>query len=108
MKREKAHKLLDKIIDGSFERGWDVGHSAGYSDGFDDGQMTAIEASKEYVKRVMEQSVQLDMDSGNLRSAKATKDVMDWLFALWNYDPVEAERKRKEEEENSDGFGLIL
>lgn len=103
MKREKLIRNLDKLIEQTDEEAFD----RGYSDGWDDGQLSGIDIAKTYVRSIMEQSIQLSMDANKLRDAKATKDVMDWLFALWNYDPVEAERRIREEEENSDGFGLI-
>lgn len=102
MKREKAHKLLDKIIDGTFERGWDSGHSAGYGDGHDDGVM----AHKQMIRNRLEMYLETCMSTNKMREAQFTKEMLEYL--MWEYDPVEAERKLREEEENGDGFGLIL
>lgn len=101
MKREKAHKLLDKIIDGSFERGWDIGHSAGYSDGVDDGVM----AHKDMIRNRINMHIETCMNTNKYREAQFAKEMLEYL--MWEYDPEEAERKLREEEENSDGFGLI-
>lgn len=101
MKRDKAHKLLDKIIDGTFERGWNLGHTAGYSDGVDDGVM----AHKEMIRNRLNMYLDTCMSTNKFKEAQFTKDMLEYL--MWEYDPVEAERKLREEEENSDGFGLI-
>ncbi len=102
MKREKAHKLLDKVIDGTFERGWDVGHSAGYSDGVDDGVMM----HKEMIRTRLNMYLDTCMNTNKYKEAQFTKEMIEYL--MWEYDPVEAERQLREEEENGDGFGLIL
>lgn len=102
MKREKAHKLLDKIIDGTFERGWNIGHTAGYSDGVDDGVMS----HKEMIRNRLTMHLETCMSTNKMREAQFTKEMLEYL--MWEYDPVEAERKIHEEEENSDGFGIIF
>lgn len=102
MKREKAHKLLDKIIDGTFERGWNIGHTAGYSDGVDDGVMS----HKEMIRNRLTMHLETCMSTNKMREAQFTKEMLEYL--MWEYDPVEAERKIREEEENSDGFGIIF
>ena len=101
MKREKAHKLLDKVINGSFERGWDIGHSAGYSDGVDDGVM----AHKDMIRNRINMHIETCMNTNKYREAQFAKEMLEYL--MWEYDPEEAERKIREEEEASDGFGLI-
>ena len=101
MKREKAHKLLDKIIDGSFERGWKVGNSSGYADGWDN----AIVAHKDMIRNRINMHIETCMSTNKYREAQFAKEMLEYL--MWEYDPEEAERRIREEEEASDGFGLI-
>lgn len=102
MKREKAHKLLDKIIDGTFERGWNSGHATGYSDGVDDGVMT----HKEMIRNRLTMYLETCMNTNKMREAQFTNEMIQYL--MWEYDPEQAEADIKAEEENSDGYGLIL
>ncbi len=102
MKREKAHKLLDKIIDGTFERGWNIGHSAGYSDGLDDGIMS----HKEMIRNRITMHLETCMSTNKYKEAQFTKEMLEYL--MWEYDPAKAEQELREQEKNEDGFGIIF
>jgi hypothetical protein len=102
MKREKAHKLLDKIIDGTFERAWDNANTVGYQDGYDDGVM----AHKQMIRNRIELHLEYCMDNNKMSEAKFTKEMLSYL--MYEYDPEKAEKELREQEANEDGFGIIF
>lgn len=102
MKREKAHKLLGKVIDGTFMRGWEIGHAVGYSDGVDDGVMS----HKEMIRNRLTMYLETCMNTNKMREAQFTNEMIQYL--MWEYDPEQTEADLKAEEESSDGYGLIL
>lgn len=95
MKREKAHKLLDKVIDGTFERGWNVGRASGYTDGIEDGVM----AHKEMIRNRLNMYLETCMSTNKMREAQFTKEMLEYL--MWEYDPS----KKVEDEET---YGIIF
>lgn len=95
MKREKAHKLLDKVIDGAFERGWNSGHSAGYSDGVDDGVM----AHKDMIRNRLNMHLETCMSTNRYKEAQFTKEMLEYL--MWEYDPNAVV-------EDDETYGIIL
>lgn len=102
MKRDKLITKIDATLEEYYDNGWNDGHAAGYSDGVDDGVM----AHKEMIRNRLTMHLETCMSSNKMREAQFTKEMLEYL--MWEYDPVEAERKIREEEENSDGFGIIF
>ena len=102
MKRDKLITKIDATLEEYYDNGWNDGHAAGYSDGVDDGVM----AHKEMIRNRLNMYLETCMNTNKMREAQFTKEMLEYL--MWEYDPVEAERKIREEEENSDGFGIIF
>lgn len=101
MKREKALRKINVILDRTFSDAWDNGNTAGYQDGFDDGVME----HKQMIRNRINMHIETCMNTNKFKEAQFAKEMLEYL--MWEYDPEEAERKLREEEEASDGFGLL-
>ena len=102
MKRDKLITKIDNTLEEYYENGW----SEGWDSGHEAGLQSGVEAHKEMIRNRLNMYLDTCMSTNKMREAKFTKEMLEYL--MWEYDPVEAERKLREEEENSDGFGLIL
>lgn len=102
MKRDKLINKIDATLEEYYSNGW---HD-GWSDGYDSGVDSGVDSHKDMIRNRINMHIETCMSTNKYREAQFAKEMLEYL--MWEYDPVEAERKIREEEENSDGFGLIL
>jgi hypothetical protein len=102
MKRDKLISKIDATLDEYYENGYEEGFLVGYGGGVPDG----ILQHKQMIRNRINMHIETCMNTNKYREAQFAKEMLEYL--MWEYDPVEAERRLNEEEEASDGFGLIL
>jgi flagellar biosynthesis/type III secretory pathway protein FliH len=101
MKRDKLISKIDATLEEYYENGYNDGFAIGYDDGVGDGYIQ----HRIMVSNRINMHIETCMNTNKYKEAQFAKEMLEYL--MWEYDPVEAERKLREEEENSDGFGLI-
>ena len=102
MKRDKLVAKIDSTLEEYYSNGW----NDGWSDGYDSGAKAGAEAHKEMIRNRLKMYLDTCMNTNKLREAQFTSEMIQYL--MWEYDPEQAEADLKAEEENSDGYGLIL
>lgn len=95
---KKIEKSIDKATDTAFDSGYDEGYSLGYSEGREEGFAEGVAAQKEAIQRRLKASEELALSAGKGAEAVRMREMAEFL--AWEYDPEEAERQAKYEEEN--------
>ena len=95
---KKVERSFDKATTVSFDVGYDEGYSAGYSDGKDEGFAEGIATQKEAIQRRLKASEELALSAGKGADAVRMREMAEFL--AWEYDPEEAERQMRFEEEH--------
>lgn len=95
---DKLLKKFQKALDEAWDAGYENGYSDGKIDGQSEGYVEGVQAHKDHIQARLKFSEELSLSAGKGAEAVRMREMAEFL--AWEYDPEEAERQMRFEEEH--------
>lgn len=96
--QNKYDAAVDKSFDSGHDAGWDDGYSDGHEEGRTEGFAEGVAAHKEMIRTRLTMLFDTYMSTDKFAKAKDVKEMIEYLE--WEYDPEQAEKDAKQDDEN--------